>query len=105
MKQNGSPEPVFETDADRNYFLTVLPVHAGTKPGPSKDIREKEDVELSWDQVGTKLELSRGQVKKILLKCRESTKIEELMDLFGRSKRTKFRNKFIRKLILGKCIL
>ena len=27
MHTNGSPEPVFETDDDRIYFLTVLPVH------------------------------------------------------------------------------
>lgn len=28
MCTNGSPEPVFDTDDDRTYFLTVLPVHA-----------------------------------------------------------------------------
>lgn len=28
MRTNGSPEPVFDTDDDRTYFLTVLPVHA-----------------------------------------------------------------------------
>lgn len=29
MRQNGSPDPVFETDADRLYFLVTLPVHSG----------------------------------------------------------------------------
>ena len=28
MAQNGSPPPTLDTDADRNYFLTILPVHA-----------------------------------------------------------------------------
>ena len=45
MEINRSPSPVFETDADNNYFLTVLPIHklsqklsqAGTKPGLSFD--------------------------------------------------------------------
>jgi len=27
MNRNGSPEPRFETDDERNYFLAVLPVH------------------------------------------------------------------------------
>ena len=27
MVQNGSPEPTLETDADRNYFLAILPAH------------------------------------------------------------------------------
>ena len=27
MKANGSPDPVFKTDCDRNYFLTILTVH------------------------------------------------------------------------------
>lgn len=27
MARNGSPAPIFETDADSHYFLTVLPVH------------------------------------------------------------------------------
>eukprot|EP01136_Pigoraptor_vietnamica_P034014 Opistho-1_new@97515 len=27
MKRNGSPPPIFETDADNNYFLTTLPIH------------------------------------------------------------------------------
>ena len=31
MKRNGSPEPKFETDDERNYFLAVLPVHPEMK--------------------------------------------------------------------------
>ena len=27
MRQNNSPEPVFESDADRTWFLVRLPVH------------------------------------------------------------------------------
>lgn len=27
MEKNGSPLPIFETDKDRNYFLTILPIH------------------------------------------------------------------------------
>lgn len=31
MKRNGSPEPNFETDNERSYFLAVLPVHPDIK--------------------------------------------------------------------------
>jgi ATP-dependent DNA helicase RecG len=27
MRENGSPPPEFETDEERSYFLTRLPVH------------------------------------------------------------------------------
>ena len=27
MEKNGSPKPIFQTDADRTYFLTILPAH------------------------------------------------------------------------------
>ena len=27
LKTNGSPKPVFETDNDRTYFLTTIPIH------------------------------------------------------------------------------
>ncbi|MBC8112535.1 MAG: hypothetical protein H7Y04_15900 [Verrucomicrobia bacterium] len=27
MQKNGSPDPVFETDEDRTYFLSILPIH------------------------------------------------------------------------------
>lgn len=32
MRQNSSPDPVFETDAERLYFLTTLPIHPGFAP-------------------------------------------------------------------------
>jgi len=31
MQKNGSPEPVFETDDERTYFLAILPVHPEVK--------------------------------------------------------------------------
>jgi len=102
MKLNGSPDPVFETDADRTYFLTILPVHEGAKLGPGQEDRHRQwniGEVPGWHQVGTKLGLSRDQAEKVLLKCKKSSKIEELMDIFGWSNRTKFRNKFITPLI------
>lgn len=33
MEANGSPKPIFETDADSTYFLTILPAHTGAGIG------------------------------------------------------------------------
>ena len=33
MKDNGSPEPVFETNEAREYFLTILPIHPDAAKG------------------------------------------------------------------------
>jgi len=49
MKRNGSPEPKFETDNERSYFLAVLPVHhdmgkKGQAGGQAKEI-ELNDTE------------------------------------------------------------
>ena len=35
MRENGSPAPVFESDDDRIWFLTRLPVHAQANVGPT----------------------------------------------------------------------
>ena len=39
MKNNGSDEPIFETDEDRSYFLVILPARVPTAPlFPSDDL-------------------------------------------------------------------
>jgi ATP-dependent DNA helicase RecG len=50
MKRNGSPEPNFETDEHRTYFLAELPIHeslkywvqAGVQAGVQADLNETE---------------------------------------------------------------
>lgn len=53
---------------------------------------------LSRHQVGTKLALSGNQVE-ILDKCKEDCSIIDLMQLVGRTDRTKFRNQVLKPLI------
>ena len=43
LENNGSPPPVFETDEDLNYFLSVIFIHPLTK---IRDINEVKDKEL-----------------------------------------------------------
>ncbi|RLG30515.1 AAA family ATPase [Methanosarcinales archaeon] len=57
MKENGSPEPVFETDGDRNYFMMILAAHP--------DARVSEQVsEQDSEQVIQILEFCRTERKK-----------------------------------------
>lgn len=86
MKINGSPNPIFEMDKDRIYFLTTIKIHPDFKLEPSSD------------QVGTKSGLSRDQVK-ILSKCAVDTGIVDLMKIEGRTNRTKFRDQVLNPLI------
>ena len=46
MKNNGSGLPSFETDEDRSYFLTILPVHPYFLPGNKNS--EKAAAEKSF---------------------------------------------------------
>jgi len=46
MKNNGSKEPIFETDDDRSYFLTILLGHTGTKiKGPVDEPVDENSIE------------------------------------------------------------
>ena len=36
MRQNGSPDPIFESDEDRTWFLVRLPVHERTSPAATE---------------------------------------------------------------------
>ena len=47
MKNNGSGLPVFETDEDRSYFLTVLPIHPYFIKGPDTHANEQPEKDSS----------------------------------------------------------
>lgn len=94
MKKNGSPDPVFQMDQNRTYFLTTIPMHSDFYTQTANRI---------LDQVGTKTGLSGDQVK-IMRRCASEAGIVELMNVIGRTNRTKFRNQVINPLIEEKLI-
>lgn len=53
----------------------------------------------SWDQVGTKLALSQGEIRTILETCISEKSLMEVITILHFSNRTKFRNKYIKPLI------
>lgn len=74
LRTNGSPEPVFKTDEERSYFLTVLKIHPEAKV--------EAQVEA---QVETKITLNENQ-KVILSECAKKTlSKKEIAEMFGHS--------------------
>ncbi|MBC8180821.1 hypothetical protein H8E88_06825 [candidate division KSB1 bacterium] len=56
-------------------------------------------MEPGWDQVGTKLGLSRHQTEELLKLCKSEQQLTDLMTVFNWKNKTKFRNKFINPLL------
>lgn len=63
MEQNGSPMPVFETDADRSYFLVILPVHSRFIQG-----KQKNDVPAETRK-SVRRNRNSAQIRELALKC------------------------------------
>ena len=63
MKQNGSPRPIFETDAERSYFLVILPVHRHFVH------REAEEAFTVEPKKPKRKNKNTGQIRELALKC------------------------------------
>ena len=83
------PAPIFEN----NGFFTAI-----FYPNPVVRAQVATKEESKTAQVGTKSAPSRHQVE-ILRKCREDSLFVDLMEMTGRSDRTKFRNQVLNPLL------
>ena len=74
MRKNGSPDPVFESDEDRTWFLVRLPIHERVCPEPSEQGAEQVTPQVTPQDTGhvTQLvaaltgEMSRTQLQAAL---------------------------------------
>ena len=71
--------------------------------GGKREIESSAQSGIQEDQVGTKSGPSRDQVE-ILSKCKQESKIGELMKIISRTNRTKFRDQVLNPLIEDKLI-
>jgi ATP-dependent DNA helicase RecG len=92
MKWNKSPAPVFKTDKNRTYFITVLPIHSMYKKAPVEP-RVKKNVP-SLSQV-----VSSKSIALVLQSAQEKSSLKTLMELAKYTNRTRFRNEVIKPLI------
>ncbi|WP_076792239.1 RNA-binding domain-containing protein [Chlorobium sp. KB01] len=77
----------YKPDGDARMMVENAGDQFGVKSGPS------------WDQVRTKLGLSREQVRLMLIACEKPMMIQELMIAMGWKHRSKFREKYVTPLL------
>ncbi|HML26296.1 MAG TPA: ATP-binding protein, partial [Methanomethylovorans sp.] len=51
LMMNGSPEPVFRTDDERSYFLTVLRIHPEAQVRAQVEAQVEKVIELTGTQI------------------------------------------------------
>ena len=84
MKRNGSPEPTFETDDERTYFLAILPVH------PDMESRGQAGGHAKGQAGGHATEISLNDTEKAILEILEEgpCSTSELLEKLGLESRT-----------------
>ena len=101
MERNGSPEPEFDTDDDRSYFLIRLPVHEralraddnGANAGADDKAHATPEVNPQVNPQVT------PQVQKLLAVCEGALSREELQARTGIGDREHFRTQYLRPAI------
>ncbi|MBO8093802.1 MAG: putative DNA binding domain-containing protein [Prosthecochloris sp.] len=93
IKQNGSPQPEFETDEDRTYFLVRIPVHPNS-------VRQTE---VNDNRAGQVTGQVTGQVEdwvvNILEACHEPLKSSEIQKIVGIKHRETFQRNYLDRLL------
>jgi len=84
MKRNGSPEPAFETDDERTYFLAILPVHPEVKK------RGESGGHVRGQAEGHAPKISLNDTEKAILEVLEGgpCSTSELLEKLGIESRT-----------------
>ena len=92
MRNNGSPLPIFETDADRSYFLTVLPIHpfflkqennhsAETHPSKVSSRRTRDELrKMVLDSLEVQVNMSTNELAKRLGYMRITNTLREVVN-------------------------
>jgi len=120
MEENGSPPPVFETDENNAYFLSIIPIHPLTESilgsrNKSKGDEDKANIISSLNKINTYLSLSVSELRdkdrdaikdrvntsiiKVLQYCKEPKSSDEIFEKIGLYKNTKNHNHHIKPLI------
>lgn len=91
MHKNGSPEPIFETDNQRSYFLAILRAHP--------DMKERG--EAGGEARGEAKQISLNDTEKAILKYLKKgpCSADELANELGLKRRSGFLTRTLRRLI------
>ena len=95
MKNNGSGAPIFETDEDRSYFLTILPVHPLFTD-------QKRIIEAPGVQGDSRLRRTGEELRELALNAlaeHESMSVSEIADTLGYKKASDSLRKVVKEMI------
>ncbi|QHT65679.1 hypothetical protein GXP67_02850 [Rhodocytophaga rosea] len=84
MSNNGSPNPVFETDDSRTYFLVTLPIHRSFLPSVPLPFTDKDDITLA---------------RRILALCKTPHSRSEILEYIGVKSNAFYYRKYIIPLV------
>ncbi len=107
MGYNGSPEPVFETDADGNYFLTILKLHkdapfkVSTEQGLKSGTKSQTEgtAHFAGQVAGQVTGQVAGQVIDLMKVCEKEQSKKELMNKLGLLGRDNFEKLYLKPAI------
>jgi ATP-dependent DNA helicase RecG len=106
MRQNGSKPPIFETDAERSYFLVTLPVHADFIPKQSNDVQSSGGA--TSKATHPRKRRSYDETKKLVIKALKSKgdlSIAEIASVVGYAQITTTLKNIVKELIAeGKAV-
>ncbi|MDB5165278.1 MAG: putative transcriptional regulator [Candidatus Saccharibacteria bacterium] len=102
MKVNGSPEPLFDTDDELSYFLTVLPIHPDweVQVGVQVGVQANRGDNAHGVQVGVQVADKSVQVERDILNyCRRPQKRRDILSRIGLLSNQSNYNRYIYPLI------
>lgn len=102
LRLNGSPAATIETDEGRTYFMIDIPCHpAFLSQVVSQDNPiDKEALMYSLSQVVSQVEdVDMNLLCEVLMALREPHNMKDLMQRFGQTNRTRFRNLCLNPLL------
>jgi len=100
MSENGSPDPVFETDEDRSYFLVRFPVHPYTIGANESEVQGgvQEGVQEGV-QDAPRIDLN-DMDRRILNACGDSPRgASQILEILGYRSRSRNFRKSLNRLL------
>jgi len=94
MKKNGSPEPEFETDDERTYFLAMLPIH----PGINRRGEAEGEVRGEVREETVAMDLNETEKAVLKLLRRGPSSAGDLAEELGLKRRSGFFTRTLKRL-------
>ncbi|MCY4597475.1 MAG: putative DNA binding domain-containing protein [Bryobacterales bacterium] len=96
MRENGSPAPVFESDDDRTWFLTRLPIHEQSGPQPRRQVTVQGTGQVAGQDTGQVADPTTDPVGRLLTALTGEKSRSQLQAALKLTHRDHFTNTYLR---------